>query len=49
MFKLLNLFTNLTGNAACDLLVNGLLQELHWFKQSYGSWFVGDYVCEGRC
>ncbi|ONK74205.1 uncharacterized protein A4U43_C03F3880 [Asparagus officinalis] len=25
---------------------NGLLQELHWFKQSYGSWFLGDYVCE---
>ncbi|KAM4086360.1 hypothetical protein ACJW30_10G095600 [Castanea mollissima] len=35
-----------SGNAACYLLVNGLLQELHWFKQSYGSWFVGDYVCE---
>nr|XP_023890189.1 ribonuclease H2 subunit B [Quercus suber]POF21763.1 ribonuclease h2 subunit b [Quercus suber] len=35
-----------SGNTACYLLVNGLLQELHWFKQSFGSWFVGDYVCE---
>nr|XP_010929864.1 ribonuclease H2 subunit B isoform X3 [Elaeis guineensis] len=24
----------------------GKLQELHWFKQSCGSWFLGDYVCE---
>ncbi|OMP03527.1 Ribonuclease H2, subunit B [Corchorus olitorius] len=28
------------------LLCNGSLQELHWFKQSYGSWFLGDYVSE---
>ncbi|KAL8537994.1 hypothetical protein ACS0TY_000082 [Phlomoides rotata] len=26
---------------------DGGLQELHWFKQSYGSSFLGDYVCEG--
>ncbi|KAG2699828.1 hypothetical protein I3843_07G206100 [Carya illinoinensis] len=35
-----------SGKTACYLFINGLLQELHWFKQSYGSWFVGDYVCE---
>lgn len=28
------------------VLNNGFLQELHWFKQSCGSWFLGDYVCE---
>ncbi|KAL2472563.1 Ribonuclease H2 [Forsythia ovata] len=35
-----------TGNMACYLFIEGVLQELHWFKQSYGSWFLGDYVCE---
>ncbi|KAK9142124.1 hypothetical protein Syun_011524 [Stephania yunnanensis] len=34
------------GNSSCYFLINGSLQELHWLKQSYGSWFVGDYVCE---
>ncbi|CAA2975774.1 ribonuclease H2 subunit B [Olea europaea subsp. europaea] len=36
----------MTGNMACYLFIDGVLQELHWFKQSYGSWFLGDYVCE---
>ncbi|KAL8532460.1 hypothetical protein ACS0TY_008888 [Phlomoides rotata] len=35
-----------TGNTACYLYTDGGLQELHWFKQTYGSWFLGDYVCE---
>ncbi|XP_039052092.1 ribonuclease H2 subunit B-like isoform X2 [Hibiscus syriacus] len=35
-----------SGNRASYLLCNGLLQELHWFKQPYGSWFLGDYVSE---
>lgn len=35
-----------TGNTTCYLYSDGGLQELHWFKQSYGSWFLGDYVCE---
>ncbi|KAL3644574.1 hypothetical protein CASFOL_009754 [Castilleja foliolosa] len=36
-----------TGNSTCYLFSDdGVLQELHWFKQSYGSWFLGDYVCE---
>uniref|UniRef100_A0A2C9WHL0 Ribonuclease H2 subunit B n=1 Tax=Manihot esculenta TaxID=3983 RepID=A0A2C9WHL0_MANES len=35
-----------SGKATCYLLINGVLQELHWFKQSYTSWFLGDYVCE---
>uniref|UniRef100_A0A2P2J3D0 Ribonuclease H2 subunit B n=1 Tax=Rhizophora mucronata TaxID=61149 RepID=A0A2P2J3D0_RHIMU len=38
-----------SGNEMCYLLTNGVLQELHWFKQSYTSWFLGDYVCrDGR-
>ncbi|KAG5541178.1 hypothetical protein RHGRI_021138 [Rhododendron griersonianum] len=28
------------GNSTCFLLINGGLQEIHWFKQSYGSWEV---------
>ncbi|KAG8383066.1 hypothetical protein BUALT_Bualt05G0146000 [Buddleja alternifolia] len=35
-----------TGNTTCYLYNDGVLQEVHWFKQSYGSWFLGDYVCE---
>ncbi|CAD5185604.1 unnamed protein product [Musa acuminata subsp. malaccensis] len=35
-----------SGKPACYLLREGYLQELHWFKQSYGSWFLGDYACE---
>ncbi|KAI5678969.1 hypothetical protein M9H77_09919 [Catharanthus roseus] len=35
-----------SGNTACYLYVHGGLLELNWFKQSYGSWFLGDYVCE---
>ncbi|GBG77546.1 hypothetical protein CBR_g23991 [Chara braunii] len=35
-----------TGAKACYMLLNAKLQELHWFKQSYASWFIGDSVCE---
>ncbi|GMJ00207.1 hypothetical protein like AT4G20325 [Hibiscus trionum] len=35
-----------SGLRTSYLLCNGLLQELHWFKQPYGSWFLGDYVSE---
>ncbi|KAK3025997.1 hypothetical protein RJ639_042154, partial [Escallonia herrerae] len=35
-----------TGNATCYLFSNGIVQEIHWFKQSYRSWFLGDYICE---
>ncbi|KHG15401.1 Ribonuclease H2 subunit B [Gossypium arboreum] len=35
-----------SGVSTSYLLCNGLLQELHWFKQPYGSWFLGDYVSE---
>ncbi|XP_058222522.1 uncharacterized protein LOC131332356 isoform X4 [Rhododendron vialii] len=44
--QLLSLRHPKSGNSTCFLLINGGLQEIHWFKQSYGSWFVGDYVCE---
>ncbi|XP_052170136.1 uncharacterized protein LOC127786643 isoform X3 [Diospyros lotus] len=35
-----------SGNKTSYLFINGALQEIHWVKQSYGSWFVGEYVCE---
>nr|XP_043613080.1 ribonuclease H2 subunit B isoform X2 [Erigeron canadensis] len=35
-----------TGDSKCYLLINGGLQEVSWYKQSYGSWFIGDYICE---
>ncbi|KAK4358051.1 hypothetical protein RND71_023661 [Anisodus tanguticus] len=44
--QLLSLRHPKSGNATCYLCVDGSLQELHWFKQSYGSWFLGDYICE---
>ncbi|XVF52136.1 hypothetical protein PTKIN_Ptkin04bG0240400 [Pterospermum kingtungense] len=42
--RLLSLRHPKSGVRTSYLLSNGLLQELHWFKQSYGSWFLGDYV-----
>lgn len=48
MFSWLQFVACVTGNKACYLYVDGGLLELHWFKQSYGSWFLGDYVCEGK-
>lgn len=44
--QLLSLRHPKSDNSTCFLLIDGALQEIHWFKQSYGSWFVGDYVCE---
>lgn len=35
-----------TGDSTCYLLIHGGLHEFNWFKQSYGSWFMGDYICE---
>ncbi|XP_061339348.1 uncharacterized protein LOC133286028 isoform X2 [Gastrolobium bilobum] len=35
-----------SGNATQYLFVNGVLQELQWFKNLYGSWFLGDYISE---
>lgn len=35
-----------SGKPTNYVFSDGKLQELHWFKQSYGSWFLGDYVCE---
>ncbi|TKY74621.1 Ribonuclease H2 subunit B [Spatholobus suberectus] len=35
-----------SGNATQYLFVNGMLQELQWFKNLYGSWFLGDYISE---
>ncbi|KAJ4844080.1 hypothetical protein Tsubulata_027510, partial [Turnera subulata] len=47
--RLLSLRHPKSGSTTCYLLNDGLLQELHWFKQPYSSWFLGDYVCaDGR-
>ncbi|KAK9065137.1 hypothetical protein SSX86_016520 [Deinandra increscens subsp. villosa] len=46
MGRLLQLRHPKTGDSTCYLLVDGGLLELNWFKQSYGSWFMGDYICE---
>ncbi|KAK1270060.1 hypothetical protein QJS04_geneDACA004327 [Acorus gramineus] len=35
-----------SGSPTCYIYKNDSLHELHWFKQAYGSWFLGDYVCE---
>ncbi|XP_065880564.1 uncharacterized protein [Euphorbia lathyris] len=47
--RLLSLQHPKSGKTTCYLLVDGVLQELHYFKQSYTSWFMGDYVCEDGC
>ncbi|XP_078175138.1 ribonuclease H2 subunit B isoform X2 [Carex rostrata] len=35
-----------SGEEACYILMGDDLCEMNWFKQSFGSWFLGDYVCE---
>lgn len=47
-FIMLNHWIVLVGEATSYLLRNGFMQEQQWFKQSYGSWFLGDYVSEGK-
>lgn len=44
--QLLSLRHPKSGVSTNFLLINEGLQELHWFKQSHSSWFLGDYVCE---
>ncbi|KAJ4826140.1 hypothetical protein Tsubulata_030546 [Turnera subulata] len=44
--RLLSLRHPKSASTTCYLLNDGLLRELHWFKQPYSSWFLGDYVCE---
>ncbi|XP_058101939.1 uncharacterized protein LOC131246088 isoform X3 [Magnolia sinica] len=44
--SLLSLRHPKSGHPTCYAFINESLQELHWFKQSYGSWFQGNYVCE---
>ncbi|KAK8943351.1 hypothetical protein KSP40_PGU000656 [Platanthera guangdongensis] len=43
---ILSLIHPKSGNSTSYMLKDGLLQEFHWFKQPFGSWFLGDYVCE---
>jgi len=35
------------GDETGYLFIDGQLQEINWFKERYGAWFLGDYVCEG--
>ncbi|VVB12302.1 unnamed protein product [Arabis nemorensis] len=44
--ELLTLRHPKSENGTCYLFNNGMLQELQWFKQSYGSWFLGDYISQ---
>ncbi|KAK6912383.1 Rnh202, triple barrel domain [Dillenia turbinata] len=46
MGPLLSLRHPKSGSRTCYHLNGGTLHELQWFKRSYGSWFLGDYVCE---
>jgi hypothetical protein len=36
-----------SGDETGYLFINDQLQEINWFKERYGAWFLGDYVCEG--
>jgi ribonuclease H2 subunit B len=59
LFVLVASFKRLTNNLQCILschqtegetqylFIDGQLHEFNWFKERYGSWFLGDYVCEG--
>ncbi|KAL1205301.1 hypothetical protein V5N11_011583 [Cardamine amara subsp. amara] len=44
--ELLTLRHPKSENGTCYLFNNGMLQELQWFKQSYASWFLGDYISQ---
>ncbi|KAK3144480.1 hypothetical protein QOZ80_4AG0313610 [Eleusine coracana subsp. coracana] len=35
-----------SGDEAGYLFIDGQLHEINWFKDCYGSWFLGNYVCE---
>ncbi|KAI5070410.1 hypothetical protein GOP47_0014753 [Adiantum capillus-veneris] len=35
-----------TGAKACYMLTGDILQEVHWFKEQFSSWFLGDHVLE---
>ncbi|XP_057525207.1 uncharacterized protein LOC130804689 [Amaranthus tricolor] len=44
--QLLSLRHPKSGNATNYLFLNEALHELQCFKESHGSWFLGEYVCE---
>ncbi|KAJ7537717.1 hypothetical protein O6H91_11G018400 [Diphasiastrum complanatum] len=44
--RFLHLRNPKSGTRSCYILMDESLQELQWFKQRYGSWFIGDSVCE---
>lgn len=35
-----------SGDETGYLFIDGQLQEINWFKERYGAWFLGNYVCE---
>jgi len=35
-----------SGDETGYLFIDGQLREINWFKERYGAWFLGDYVCE---
>ncbi|CAN7118907.1 unnamed protein product [Brassica rapa subsp. narinosa] len=44
--ELLTLRHPKSENGTCYIFSNEMLQEIQWFKQSYGSWFLGDYISQ---
>lgn len=35
-----------TGAKACYMITGDTLQEIHWFKEQFSSWFLGNHVLE---
>nr|CAB3487379.1 unnamed protein product [Digitaria exilis] len=44
--KVLSLRHPRSGDETGYLFIDCQLQEINWFKERYGAWFLGDYVCE---
>eukprot|EP00250_Pteridium_aquilinum_P015155 c22414_g1_i1 orf=382-1329(-) len=43
---LLHLKNPKTGAKACYMMTGDILQEIHWFKEQFSSWFLGNHVLE---
>lgn len=43
---LLHLKNPKTGAKSCYMMINETLQEIHWFKEQFSSWFIGNHVLE---
>ncbi|KAH7284490.1 hypothetical protein KP509_34G056400 [Ceratopteris richardii] len=43
---LLHLKNPKTGEKACYMMTADIVQEIHWFKEQFSSWFLGNHVLE---